>query len=404
MRTHAIRVATMVVLTLMGSASVGRAQDTKEEGRFITGPLAWTPTLQIHDAGVDSNVFNTPFDAKQDVTASALSRVNSVLTLGLLRATTQGSLEYNYFQKYTRERGLNRRVATRLELPVTRLSPNVSASWARLKERSGNEIDIRTPRTDLAYAGGIEARLTTNLSIIAGAGHQKSTYDTGLTFHDIDIARQLDHETTSATLTARLNLTPLTSLSVDGTAGHDSFPFRPAAATDNGRVDARLNFAPDAIIHGTASVGYHSMQPYYRRAPNTAAAAFSGITSSIDLGYALLGVTRFNVHFSRDTNYSLYTNQPYYLSTAGSLQVLQRLFGPFDLDLRGTRENLDYPQTSAEPAHLDAADVFGGGLLIRLTREASISLIYESSERRSPRGPEYEYRRQRLYTTITYGF
>jgi len=398
------RAATAALLAVLAVASAARAQEPPRDGRFITGPLAWTPTFELRDAGIDSNVFNTPTDAKEDVTATARAQVDSVLKLGLLRATTVGSLAYNYFEQYTSQRGLNRRVATHVEAPAMRFSPNVSASWARVKERSGNEIDIRTPRTDLAYAGGLQARLTSKLSIIATAGRQKSTYDEGFTFHDTEIARQLNRESTMATVTARVALTPLTSLSIDATAAHDSFPFRPAAATDNGRVDARFEFAPDAVIRGAASVGYHSMQPYYRQTTRSTTAAFSGITSSIDLGYTLLGVTRFIAHFSRDANYSLYVDQPYYLSTSGGLQILQRLFGPVDLDVRGTIESLDYPQTESEPAYLDTAETLAGGLSIRLSREAVLALLYDNSERRSPRGSDFEYQRRRIYTTITYGF
>ena len=143
MNVSFIRAATIVLLAAFATASSARAQEPAKDGRFVTGPLAWTPTLELRDAGVDSNVFNTPTDAKEDVTASARSQVDSVLKLGLLRATTVGSLEYNYFERYTTQRGLNRRVATDLEIPVARFSPHVSASWARMKDRSGNEIDIR---------------------------------------------------------------------------------------------------------------------------------------------------------------------------------------------------------------------------------------------------------------------
>ena len=404
MTAASIRAAIGVLLAACVAASDVRAQEPEQEGRFITGPLAWTPTLEVRDAGVDSNVFNTPTDPKEDVTATARAQVDSVLKLGSLRATTGGSLEYNYFDRYTSQRGFNRRVATHLEAPALRFSPTASAAWARLKERSGNEIDVRTPRTDLAYAGGIQARLTSRLSVIATAGLEKSTYDPGVTFHDVEVARQLNRETTMARVTARVALTPFTSLSIDGTVAHDDFPFRPAAATDNGRVDARFEFAPDAVIHGAASIGYHSMQPYYRGTARSTAAAYSGVTSSVDLGYALLGVTRFNARFSRDANYSLYVDQPYYLSTAGGLQILQRLFGPFDLDLRGTVEKLDYPQTETEAAHLDTADTFGGGLSIRVSGHAVLSLLYDRTERRSPLGREFEYQRRRVYSTMTYGF
>jgi hypothetical protein len=404
MRMSLLRVASLVALMVMTAVSSARAQGPAEEGRFTTGPLVWTPTFQIHDAGVDSNVFNTPTGARDDVTASAKSEVDSVLKLGAFRASSVGALEYNYFQTYKSQRGFNRRVATHLESPEARFSPDVTVSWARLKERSGNEIDVRAPRTDLAYAGGVQARLTSRLSILATAGRQNSTYDTGLTFHDIELARQLNHESTIGTLTTRIVLTPLTSLSIDAIASHDSFPFRPAAATDSGRIDARLGFAPDAVIRGGASVGYHSMQPYYRRAPNTAAAAFSGITSSVDLSYTLLSVTKFAARFSRDSNYSIYTDQPYYLSTVGGLQILQSLFGPVELEIHTTLESLDYPQTETEPAHVDTADSVGGGLTIQLAPQTALSLLYDTSERRSPRGREYEYQRRRIYTTITYGF
>jgi hypothetical protein len=404
MTATSIRAATIVLLAALVAASDVRAQEPETEGRFITGPLAWTPTFEVRDTGVDSNVFNTPTDPKEDVTATARSQVDSVLKLGVLRATTGGSLEYNYFDRYSSQRGFNRRVATHLEVPALRFGPTASASWARVKERSGNEIDIRTPRTDLAYAGGIQARLTSKLSVIATAGRQKSTYDGGFAFHDVDVARQLNRETTMARVTARVVLTPLTTLSIDGTAAHDDFPFRPAAATDNGRVDARFEFAPDAVIHGAASIGYHSMQPYYRGTARSAAAAYSGITSSVDLGYTLLGITRFNARFARDANYSLYVNQPYYLSTAGGLQILQRLFGPFDLDVRGTVEKLDYPQTETDAAHLDTADTLGGGLSIRVSSQAVFSLLYDRTERRSPLGREFEYQRRRVYSTMTYGF
>jgi len=404
MSTSSLRASSIVILTVLAIASGARAQEPEKDGRFITGPLAWTPTFELRDAGIDSNVFNTPTDAKEDITATARSQVDSVLKLGLLRATTVGSLEYNYFEQYASQRGLNRRVSTHLEIPVTRFTPTMTVTWGRVKERSGNEIDLRTPRTDLDYTGGLEARLTSKLSIIASAGRQKSTYEPGFTFRELDVAQQLDRESTMATVTAHVVLTPFTSLSIDGTAAHDSFPFRPAAATDNGRIGARFEFSRDAVIRGAAGVGYHSMQPYYRRTARSSAAAFSGITSSIDLGYTLLGATRFITHFSHDANYSLYLNQPYYVSTYGGLQILQRLFGPVDLDLRGSLESLDYPQTETGSAYLDTAETFAGGLSIRVSRQAVLALLYDNSERRSERGPEFGYQRRRIYTTITYGF
>jgi hypothetical protein len=120
------RASSIVVLAVLAFASGAGAQEPEKDGRFVTGPIAWTPTFELRDAGVDSNVFNTPTDAKEDMTATARSQVDSVLKLGLLRATTVGGLEYNYFEQYTSQRGLNRRVSTHVEIPVTRFSPNMT--------------------------------------------------------------------------------------------------------------------------------------------------------------------------------------------------------------------------------------------------------------------------------------
>jgi hypothetical protein len=405
MLDHALRRALVVFIVVTAAAvpSSALAQTSRGQGRFITGPLTWTPTFQLREAGVDSNVFNTPLDPKEDVTAGAVSQVNSLLTLGILEATTTGSLEYLYFDRYSHERGFNRRVATHLEFPLTRFSPDVTVAWNRVKERSGNEIDTRTPRTDFSYAAGIQTRIGTRLGITATAGRQKQTYEEGFAFHDVEIAQQLNRESTLGTLTGRVTVTPLTVFEAVATVGRDTFPSRPDAGTDNLRLDAGFEFAPDAVIRGRGSVGYHSMQPH-RSVSNAVAARFAGVTSSVDLSYTLLERTRFTGRFSRDSSYSIDVNQPYYVSTGGSLEVLQTLFGPVDLTVRAAREKLDYPATDLEAGHADFADTFGGGPSITVGPKAVIALMSDSSERRSPRGPEFGYQRRRIYTTVTYGF
>ena len=405
MLMHAIR-RTCIAILIVAAIAVPRsavAQVAQPTGRFISGPLVWTPTFTLREAGVDSNVFNTPLNPQQDVTAGAVSSVSSVLTLGILQAATDGSLEYLYFDRFAQERGLNRRVSTHLEFPVSRFSPDVTIAWERVKDRAGNEIDTRAPRTGLSYAAGIQTRVGSRLAVTATVGKQKETYERGVSFRDVEIAQQLNRESTLGTVTGRLTLTPLTALAVDASVGRDDFPLKPAAANDNVRLDAGFEFAPDAIIRGRAAVGYHSMSPR-QSVSNAVAANFSGVTSVVDLSYTLLGLTRFTGRFSHDSNYSIDTSQPYYVSTAGALEVLQTLFGPVALTVRASREKLDYPATDLDVAHVDFADMFAGGPTIRMGPQAVIALLYDNAERRSPRGPEFGYQRHRIYTTVTYEF
>jgi hypothetical protein len=391
-----------VIMASTGLSSSAFAQGGT--GRFVSGPLEWTPSFQLREAGVDSNVFNSSRDPKQDVSGSALSQVNSVLTLGVLQASTQGSLEYAYFERFKTERGFNRRVNSHVEFPVTRLSPDITVTWAKVKERSGNEIDTRAPRTDWGYAAGIQTRITSRAAVTATIGKQKVTYEPGFSFHGVDIGRQLDRESLLANVSTRVTVTPLTNFFFDAGVGRDEFPFKPDAATDNLRLVAGFDFAPDAIVRGSAAIGYHSMQPHHRGVTSSTAAAFNGITSSVNLGYTLLGVTRFAGRFSRDSNYSINTSQPLYLSTAGGLDILQTLFGPVDLSIRGSRERLTYPETDLAASHIDYADTLAGGISIRVAPDTVVALMYDNSERRSTAGREFEYERRRIYTTITYGF
>jgi hypothetical protein len=402
-RYCAIRDLLIVFIAMVGTALPSAAY-AQNEPRFVSGPLGWTPVFQLREAGIDSNVFNSSADPKEDTVGTASSQVSSVLTLGVLQAATQGSLDYQYFERYKTERGLNRRVSSHVEFPVTRFSPDITVSWARVKERSGNEIDIRAPRTDWSYALGIQTRITSRIAVTTTGGRLKSTYDRGFTFRGVEIASQLDRETLLGTVSTRVTLTPLTSLIVDASVGRDEFPLRPDAATDNIRGNVGVEFAPDAVIRGRASIGYHSMQPRHAGVPNSTMVAFDGMTSSTELGYTLLGVTRFTGRFSRDSNYSISTSQPIYVSTAGGLDILQALFGPVDLTVHASREQLKYRETMLAIGHTDLADVLGGGLSIRIGSGAIVELLYDNSERRSTGGRQFEFNRRRIYTTVTYGF
>ena len=134
-------------------------------------------------------------------------------------------------------------------------------------------------------------------------------------------------------------------------------------------MNVGFEFAPDAVIRGRASIGYHTLKPHHDVA-STTMRPFQGITSNTDLSYTLLGVTRFSGRFSRDSNYSVSTTQPIYVSNAGGLDILQALFGPVDLDVHGTRERLEYAATPFESARTDFADTLGGGLSIRVASQA----------------------------------
>ena len=132
---------------------------------------------------------------------------------------------------------------------------------------------------------------------------------------------------------------------------------------------------------------------------------YVGWTSLADLSYTLLGRTRFTGRTSHDTNYSGLENRPYYVSTVGGFEVTHNLAGPIDVELRRSREKLDYSATpSGLAARTEYADLLGGGLIIRMSTQTRIGFYFDDQKRRSSEGPQFEYSRRHMYTSVTYGF
>ena len=180
----------------------------------------------------------------------------------------------------------------------------------------------------------------------------------------------------------------------------DEFVLSPEFNGDNLRLNAGFHFSPDAVIKGRALVGYHKLNPR-----GAAAAGYDGLMTSVEIGYVLLGRTRFDGRILRDTSYSLEA-QPFYVQTTYGGEVLHNLFGPVDLIGRASRERLDYqslPDGSAAAYTMDV-NRFGGAMAIRAAERVRLTLNYEFTERLGGPVADRNYERERLFTTISYGF
>jgi hypothetical protein len=369
-------------------------------GRFVFGPLNWTPTIVLRDAGLDSNVFDEPENPKEDTVAVVAPSVDASLRTGLFSMTTVGGVEFVYFDRYTNERSINGRLATRIEFPLTRIRPFVGVAYTDAKERTTPEIDLRARYDQLELSGGLGLQLTSRGLLRMYGRTSERSFDDNQTFRSVDLAERLNHRTEGAGLQFRYNITPLTSLLADGLLSRDRFVHVAQHDTDNVRVQGGVEFAPDAIIRGRALVGFHQMQ-----AVGSEAIPYDGVMASVDLTYVLLGRTRFTGRAARDTTYS-FEEQPYYLQTSTAFDVLHNLIGPVDIIGRVAREKLDYQGLPARSiaARVDYIDRWGGALSVRISERSSIALNYDWTERRSAKAPEYDYNRRRLFTTVNYGF
>jgi len=391
------RTLTFAFLTFALFARVAAAQT---EGRFQTGNVSWTPLLTLRDAGVDTNVYDEAADPKRDNLAIFSPQVDGTMTLGLGDVKFGGGADFVYFHRYTSERSINGRGTARLDLRFMRLKPFVSGGFLDSRDRLNSEIDSRSRRHDREAGAGLGLQVTSRATLEAAGRFKTSRYDEGETFLGIDLAQRLNRKTASASLGLRYEVTPLTQLVFEGAASQDRFTLSPSYDVDNLRFQAGVEFQPDAIISGRASFGIHRMEPR-----GVLAEGFNGATASVNISYVLLGRTRFNVQVARDTNFSV-GEQPYFLQTIYGGDVLHNLAGPIDVIARASHETLDYPGIVDRglAAYATRVRVYGGALAIRMGERSRITFNYETTDRLATQIPSIGYDRQRVYTTITYGF
>ncbi len=387
------------VLTLAAFAALN-VPTAQAQGRFQTGNLSWTPVITLRDAGLDTNVFDEPTDAKRDHLAVVSPEADGALELGSATVTMAGAAEFVYFRRYTDERSINRRGSARIDVPLSRIRPFGGIAYEATRERQNSEIDVRAWRTSREVTAGLGVNLTSRATLEVGGRRIDARFEAGEVFRNVQLATRLNRDTTGAVARFRYTVTPLTTFTVEADASRDKFLLSPQYDNENVRAEAGFIFSPDAIFKGRALVGYHKVNPR-----GTAAIGYEGLIASVDVGYVLMGRTRFDVRFSRDTSYSLEA-QPFFLQTTYGGEILHNLFGPVDVIARASRETLDYDSLPELLVAAQSLNVnrYGGAISIRAAERMRLSINYDFTERLGDLLPDREYERKRLYTTVTYGF
>ena len=396
-----MRIANLLILFTLVAPPL-HAQDAAAAGRFLLGPVGWTPTIAIREAGVDSNVLNSSKSQglEEDKVVSFTPRVDIVAPLGLVELSSRAGVDVVYFQRLESQRTVNRQVEGRAVFPMSRFRPAVSMQWDRRKDRTGNELDVRAPQTLRGYGAEVMTRLGHRYSLLVGVSRKQVEYDGDATFRDVNIATQLNRTTLELGAALKTSLTPLTSFVLEGRQERDTFTLTPQRQMENVRVTTGFEFTPDAVIHGSAAVGYHRMTSRGDTGFPT-----SGLVTSVNLGYTLLGRTRFLGRVSRETTYSVLADEEYYLSTVTGFDVLHNLVGPLDIAFRVARERMDYSITpGGAGGRLDRARSVAGGISFRVSETGRIGLELDVARRESTAGATAEFERRRMFTTMTYGF
>ena len=153
------------------------------------GALGLRPSISITNVGNDSNVFNEAEHPQEDFTATVVPRLVARVRGGRMTLSYGSAADMVYFKKFTSERSVNANTDIRLDADLGRLQPYASIGWVATKERLNAEIDVRTPRTQRALAGGLRMLMASRTALLVSARRFTLDFDDGALFKGVDLSR-----------------------------------------------------------------------------------------------------------------------------------------------------------------------------------------------------------------------
>ncbi len=398
---HLKRLLVLSFVILAGPASAQSGSDAVSTARIRLGPLGLTPAIAIQNVGIDSNVFNETENPKQDVTATVHPQLAAWLRLGRAQLSLDGSVEAVHFTRYSSQSSINANGSATLDARWNRLSAFVGTGLGATRQRQGFEIDTRARRVVNILRMGSSVRLSGKTSVGVRAERQKTAFDLDAKESGASLGEALNRHADTVTASLDYRLTPMTTIVLKTDLQRDTFDFSSARDSRRLLVTPGVQFKPNALISGSAFVGYRRFDTLQATAP-----PFHGAYASIDLSYTLMGRTQFGVQSLRDVEYSFEPLQSYYLITGVAGSVSQALSRSWVLSARAGRQRLNYRRTEGsaveDPSTTDTVTEYGGGIAYRLSRTIQLG-INADYNRRLSREHLRDYKGLRVNSFVTYG-
>ncbi len=390
-----------LVLVSVAAAS-GQGPDPSADAVFRVGPLAFTPALSIPAVGLDSNVFNDSENARKDFTANVQPSVDAWLRFGPIRLEAKQQFNLLYFKQYASERAVNSNSGLRAELLLLWGTPYAGVSFVKTNERADARIDTRAVNRSRPATVGIDLRLSSSTNIDIGVNDNSTSFDADATFDGTPLQTALDRRTRNYRGTLRYAVTPPTTFTLSVSRQEERFRFSPQQNSESVRVVPGLAFAADAVITGRVEVGWLSFTPR-----SAALRPFTGVVSSVDLGYVFLGLTRLQLAVNRDVTPSIDSVASYALQTGVTGTLTHRVSERWDVNLSARRQRLDFGQvrlrsdTDEAVDRADTVDTYTAGIGFYFTQGLRLGVRAESISRKSVL-PIGRYDNLRILSSISY--
>jgi hypothetical protein len=221
-----------LVLAALAFAGAARAQSPDSRpGRYRLGPLRVTPRIELKNAGVDTNVFQTLEDPTRDEVAIVSPRLDGTMEVGRrLRLRGFGFVDFNYYRRQGEERSNDFYGEGDAELDLGPFTLLGGGGGGEFTQRFSIDVDERIPRQEKHGYVGLAFRERRRLSLRAEARGEVFTFAPGTLRLGGAIKEAMDRNTLSARGQVRYALTRRTALLVTGEALEDRFFSQPLDA------------------------------------------------------------------------------------------------------------------------------------------------------------------------------
>ena len=361
---------------------------------FRIGPVLISPHLNLPELGYDSNVFDETVNPKTDWTVRFTPDLTAYARSGVIQFEVSAASEMTYFHEYESERSMGRQFKGRLDATLSRVKPWVAAAYIDLHNRPTREIDLRARHNEQEFSGGVAFDVTSIAALYGMAAFTDSRFDEDENFKGINLDQSLSRRDRYYSAGMRLQATPFTKLRFELTTADTMFVNSPGRDTTTESATVHVEFAPEAILTGSAHVGYERFEP-----DDPAIADYRGLVSGGTLKYTILESATLETTLERRVQYSFETARQYYLESGIDVIYTQRIGGPLDVQGVISRRWLDYTRTT--PGLRPNVDRAGAGLGYNLRDRSRIGINFEYEERVDELRPDRTYARRRFFGTYT---
>jgi len=412
-RIHARRMTIAALIVLAAGAAdaqpkwTARVDEVRQDVRLHAGPFYVKPSVILKELGTDSNVFNAAGEPVSDFTFTVTPQAETFVPVArraLLKLTTAADLVY--FADYDSERSVDPQIIARAEGYLTRLMLFGEAAYLNTRQRPNYEVDVRSRHVEDAITLGTELAITSRLLLTVQGRQSEVRYDADDVLGTA-LQRTLNNQRDAVQVTARHLLTSLTTLASRFDVFRDRFEYSPVRDSRSYRVMPGVEFRPQALLNGSAYVGYRKFSPEHQEVlPD-----FAGLVADLGLSYTLLGATTFGATYRRDLTYSYEELQPFFIDNTVGASVRRALGARFDLMGGVDRHRYDYQRTLPAdatvpnaPQQVDTTWSYSASVGYRLRPETRLGFGVSYWQRDSTTRQFREYDNLRVGITMTGGF